>query len=84
MKTMTAEEWAQWPIDEQLLVADIELPSGRVLSPCCGVIGIDALGDAFEGCDGELAQFEAPLSHADRQHLAAIMIARWQAYAAKS
>lgn len=60
---------------------DLRLPSGRVLSPHCGIIGIDAGGGVYGGYDDELT-YGDEFSQEDRQYLAEIMIARWRAYAA--
>lgn len=58
----------------------ITLPSGTVINPNCGVIGIDGeFGEIYGGYDAPLLWKEAEnLPDEDRKFLATMMVERWK------
>lgn len=69
---------------------EITLPSGMVIEPPFGIVGIDCNGAVFAGYDEEIwnpeyaddVYMNTPLSPADRAALADVMIERWQKFKA--
>ena len=59
----------------------IQLSSGRVLDPNCGVVGVNHKLEVYEGYDSSWIRY---FTADEKRELADVMLARWQAYRAQA